>query len=384
MYKNKNIIDCHIHYALPIEPCEVIKTMDATGIDRANLVIVPHRNRLSSVPDALMVKDLYPKRIFVFASLDISGYFAHRNQLGKYFAKHAQQMRLCGCDGIKIVEGKPSMRKMLPIPDFDLETWDPFWEYAEKTGTPILWHVNDPQEFWDKDKIPAWALEKGWYYGEDKLACEAQYTQVLNILKRHPHIKIIFAHFFFLSGQLERLSTILDQYQNVMVDLTPGIEMYINFAKDPQASRNFFEKYQDRIIYGTDIGARNILKKDASDGINLAESRERSNLVRSFLTDSRVVTVKADGNFLIGTTDFDLQGIGLNESIQEKIFSKNFLHFIGEQPQLVDSRRVLRECRKIKRTLNIMKWFDKGLFPDFSAVNRVISYFKEKKAPKKI
>ncbi len=71
-----------------------------------------------------------------------------------------------GADGIKLIEGKPTMRKVLPIPDFDKEVWDPFWDYCEKSGFPILMHVNDPEEFWEKDKIPSWAKSQGWGYDE--------------------------------------------------------------------------------------------------------------------------------------------------------------------------------------------------------------------------
>lgn len=47
-------IDAHIHYALPLEPETLISFMDKNGIDMANLVLVPSRSRLTSVPDALM------------------------------------------------------------------------------------------------------------------------------------------------------------------------------------------------------------------------------------------------------------------------------------------------------------------------------------------
>ena len=56
-------IDAHIHYALPLEPETLIDLMDKTGTEMANLVLVPHRKRLTAVPDALMAKAKYPDRI---------------------------------------------------------------------------------------------------------------------------------------------------------------------------------------------------------------------------------------------------------------------------------------------------------------------------------
>ena len=82
---------------------------------------------------------------------------------------------------------------------------------------------------------------------------------MLSVLARHPRLRIVFAHFFFMSAQLDRLSGILDRYENVSVDLTPGIEMYENFSAAPERARAFFVRYADRIIYGTDIGGRCVL-----------------------------------------------------------------------------------------------------------------------------
>ena len=166
MFCDHKIIDCHIHYSLPIEPAELMDVMDRSGTDMANLVLVPHRQRLSSVPDALMAKHMYPQRLFVFTSLDTSGYFRSPKTLGRHMAAYCADMLRCGCDGVKIIEGKPQMRKMLPVPDFDQPVWDPFFAWAEENRVPILWHVNDPEEFWDEARIPGWAKERGWAYDD--------------------------------------------------------------------------------------------------------------------------------------------------------------------------------------------------------------------------
>ena len=76
-------IDAHIHYSMPLEPETLISFMDRTGIDMANLVLVPHRSRLTAVPDALMAKAKYPDRFYVFTSLDVSEYFRHGKKIGK-------------------------------------------------------------------------------------------------------------------------------------------------------------------------------------------------------------------------------------------------------------------------------------------------------------
>ena len=385
MYNGKKLIDCHIHYALPIDPEALISIMDESGTDMGALVLVPHRQRLSSAPDALMAKAMYPKRLYLFSGLDTSAYFRQPKTVGKAMAAYCAQMLKAGADGIKLIEGKPNMRKMLPIPDFDAPCWEPFWAWAEKEQVPILWHVNDPEEFWDEEKIPGWAKLRGWAYDDSFINNEVQYSQVLKVLERHPKIKIIFAHFFFMSAQLPRLRKIMDSCPNIMVDLTPGIEMYINFSAHLEEARQFFLDYQDRIVYGTDIGARAVISGsgvDPQDGgstaIDREESLPRCRIVKSFLSSDAEYVVEADGNFLVGTEDFTLRGLGLPEEVQEKIFAKNFESFVGGAPKPVIPRLARKECRRVKTAVRIMSIFDKSIKPDFTVVDRVRSYFKNK------
>ncbi len=251
MYKGHKIIDGHIHYMLDLEPDALVKFMDETGMDAANLASISHGTRLSCTLDALTLKALYPGRFYVCGSLDPCEYYRGGEDMGARLASYARRLISCGCDGIKLLEGKPQLRRALPVPDFDAKCWEAFWTFMEETQTPLLWHVNDPEEFWDKSKIPLWAAKLGWEYDDTYINNEAQYAQVLTVLEHHPKLRVTFAHMFFLSAQLSRLSAILDRFANVMVDLTPGIEMYENLSRDAHETRSFFEKYHDRIIYGT-------------------------------------------------------------------------------------------------------------------------------------
>lgn len=375
MLKQFKIIDEHIHYALPISFEELERARALSGADGAVLVTVPDRSRVLVTPEALMMKAHAPDRYYVFTSLDVSEYFKHPKAIGRHFAKYVKRAMKMGCDGVKLIEGKPDMRKRLPIPDFDSECWEEFWAYAEREQVPILWHVNDPEEFWDIDRIPAWAKERGWFYDESYVNNEAQYTQVMRVLERHPKLKITFAHFFFMSAQLERLQGILDAYPNVAVDITPGIELYMKLSENPERSREFFIKNRERILYGTDIGARSVL--GVGSGINMEESLRRSEIVQEFLTGTEKLTVHADGNFLIGTEDFELNALNLPEEVLRDIFSENLLRRVGK-PGALHPRLIIRECRRIKRTITIMSFMDKAIKRDFSYAESVIAYFNKK------
>lgn len=380
----KNIqkrIDAHIHYALPLKPETLVAFMDKNGIDKANLVLVPSRPRLTAVPDALMAKAKYPDRFYVFTSFDVSEYFKHGKEIGKYQAKFVDAMRKCGCDGLKIIEGKPTMRKMMgAIPDFDAAVWEPLWDYLEKTQFPVLWHLNDPESCWGpEEKAPRHIRLGNELYDDTFVNNEEQYRQMEAILDRHPNIKFIFAHLYFMSAQLPRLSAILDKYPNVMVDITPGLEIYVNLSKNPEEARAFFEKYQDRIMYGTDIGARCVLAENAEGALNEDECLARMDLIDGMFDANTHRIMREDGRYLINTDDFVQKGFDLSEEAINKIYWRNFERYVGETPAKANPKLIKKECRRIKTTLKIMSFIDKSMKPDMSVAKDAIAFFHKTK-----
>lgn len=375
MYKDYRVIDCHVHFSYPIDGKKMIDVIKETDADTFNIVLVPDRQKVSSLPEALMLKNINDDKNYVFSNLDVSEYFRHNKTIGKHFKKYAQKALKMGADGIKLIEGKPQIRKALPIPAFDSEAWDEFFEFAEKNNVPILWHVNDPEENWDINKVSEFAKKSGWFYDESYINNEKQYSEVLNVLEKHPNIKICFAHFFFLSNNLDRLSEILDKYPNASIDLTPGIEMYGNLSNNKEKGLMFFEKYQDRIMYGTDICARNVL--GINKEINEKESFRRSEIVKYFLTEKEEIEIESDGNFLIGMDKFILRPFNLKEDICKKIFNDNFVNFTSINPKKTNPKLIKKECNRLKIIIKVMSFIDKTIKVDYSVINEVKAYFKK-------
>lgn len=372
---NAPVLDCHIHYGHPAFMPALIDILDRNKIDKFNIVCTPHRARLSLVPDALHLKAHYPHRVYVFGGLDISPLFMAPQSCGEQFAAYLDTLLEMGCDGIKMIEGKPDMRKMLPITAFDSPVYAPYWSKLEQIGLPLLFHVNDPEEFWHPDRIPAWAIEQGWFYGDGSFVNnELQYTEVINVLRGHPALKVIFAHFFFLSAQLERLSGYLDEFPNMHVDLTPGIEMYHNFNQETQKVRDFFIKYQDRILYGTDIGAKALLSTPEM-GIEPDESATRVNLVRSFLEVDGSFQLAAGGGFLFGKFDGVFQGLHLPNDVLSKIYYKNFERLAGIKPRRINPAAIINECYRLNALIPAMAAAQPGEPADTSIAEMMISYF---------
>lgn len=157
-----------------------------------------------------------------------------------------------GFDGIKMLDGKPGVRLRQNLP-LDAPNYDKMFDYAQRTQFPILYHINDPIEFWYRDRLPQWAVEKNFFYGDGRFPHKYQIDEeTFGFLHKHPNLNLCIAHFFFISDQPGLCCEMLDRYPNLFFDITPGWEMFENFAKDRDYWRHFFDKYSHKILYGTD------------------------------------------------------------------------------------------------------------------------------------
>lgn len=344
-------IDSHAHFAWPVLFDSLTETLRKTGADAVCLLALPGTSRLDPTPDILCYKLMHPDTVFAFGCLDVTVYETAPARCGLLFARRARRLLRMGCDGIKLLEGKPTLRRRFSVPDFDSPAWEPFWAFAEQKRIPLLWHVNDPEQFWNPDAVPAYARNSGWGYGPEDVNNEAQYRQVWNVLLRHPRLNLTLPHLFFLSAQLPRLSEWLDRFPLLRVDLTPGIELYENLSREPEETRAFFRRYGDRIQYGSDIGGRAVLKENVSL-LDEAESLRRVEIIRCFLSGEGEREITADGRYLIGSLPFTLRGMDFNENLLHQIERENFLKFVGAiSPRKVRIPLLKRHLRRLKRTL---------------------------------
>ena len=207
---------------------------------------------------------------------------------------------------------------------------------------------------------------------------EEQYRQVERILQRHPKLKIIFAHFFFLSAQLERLGKLFDTYPNIMVDMTPGSEMYRILSANHDQAQAFIKKYYKRILFGTDMGARCVMVQMMA-AFNETENAARVELINSFFSPEVDEIRGSDGAYLLDVPDFRLRGLDLTEEELDHIFCENFRSFVGQTPARVNPRLVKKECRRILLMLKIMSLIDRKMVPDPTVVKNAMAFFNKKK-----
>ncbi|MEO6148640.1 MAG: amidohydrolase family protein [Mucilaginibacter sp.] len=141
--------------------------------------------------------------------------------------------------------------------------FDPILDYLAKNRIPVMGHLGDPQEAW-------WPIDSMTVKGDiDYFTAHPEYYSYLHpefpkweevigardhMLEKHPDLKFVGVHLGGLEWSIDELAKRLDKFPNMAVDVAerlPHIQRQSITRYDDV--RKFFLKYQDRILYGTDI-----------------------------------------------------------------------------------------------------------------------------------
>lgn len=303
--------------------------MAGCGYEKACIqTITYYKDRnLNRNPLALMLKAENSDYFYVFGGIRYPkpGDYGHCD-----FANEAKRLWELGVDGLKLF-AKPTVQGDFKLP-LDALQFMELYGYCEQNNVPVLFHVGDPATFWHRDRVPDWALANGWYYGDgDFPAYDSQYDACEHFMEAYPRLRIVFPHFFFMADDLSRLSSIMRRHPNMMLDITPGSELYFHLSETPEEGRRFFLEFTDRIFYGTDTMGDGVHPKEA-----LAYRQGMMADIRRFL--------ETEDRFPWGSSNNMLHGLGLPQDALEKITRLNFLKLLGPSPRKLQPDAVLKAC----------------------------------------
>jgi predicted TIM-barrel fold metal-dependent hydrolase len=137
----------------------------------------------------------------------------------------------------------------------DDRRFDPMWETAGALGMPVAIHVSDPDAFFlptDRfnERYEELANHPDWsFHGKDFPSKESLLEARNRVFARHPRTEFVALHVGNRSEDLDYVSSCLDRYPNMHVEIGARIG---ELGRQPRTARRFFEKYQDRILFGTD------------------------------------------------------------------------------------------------------------------------------------
>ncbi len=217
-------------------------------------------NRLKETVAAL--DQAYPGRFLTFALINFEG--IDQDDWGEREAKRLQESFEAGAKGLKFHKGFGlSYRyKDGSIMKVDDPKLDPVWRKCAEFNRPVVIHVADPAAFFTpldrfNERWHELNSNPGWlFYGAQWPKRQDILDALHRVIGKHPNTTFINTHFGNNAEDLAAVGEKLDQYPNMYVDFDARIS---ELGRQPFASRRFFIKYQDRILFGTDTTP----KKDA-------------------------------------------------------------------------------------------------------------------------
>ena len=131
---------------------------------------------------------------------------------------------------------------------------DPVWAKCGELGIPVLIHSADPKPFWqphdaNNERWLELKLRAGRQQSENPVSWEQIISEQHHVFEKHPNTTFINAHFGWFANDLAHLGTLLDKYPNMMVEIGAIIA---ELGRQPRFANKFFEKYQDRVLFGKD------------------------------------------------------------------------------------------------------------------------------------
>jgi uncharacterized protein len=201
------------------------------------------------------VKQHFPNRFIVFANVDFKG--VGEKGWGEKAAAQLEQDVKNGANGLKIYKNlgftvTDINGKRVTVDDSRL---DLIWKKAGELKIPVIIHTADPKPFWQPmdENNERW-LELATHPGRKKSDTDPAPWDTLieeqhRMFKKHPGTTFIAAHFGWYANDLAKLSQLLDDMPNVVVEFGAVIA---ELGRQPRMAKQFFIKYQNRILFGKD------------------------------------------------------------------------------------------------------------------------------------
>jgi predicted TIM-barrel fold metal-dependent hydrolase len=252
-------VDVHSHHwRIPDQTYmdDLVQAMDDMNMGIMVNLSGGQGERLKEVVQTMKAR--YPDRFAVFANLDFEG--IDDPDWGRRAADQLEEDVANGAQGLKIfknlglsVQDAAGARVSVDDPRID-----PVWARAGELGIPVLIHSADPRQFW----MPFDSTNEKWLElklrpnrkrsDTDPAPWETIIAEQHRVFRKHPGTVFINAHLGWFGNDLGHLGRLMDEMPNMYVEI--GAVLY-ELGRQPRAAREFFVRYQDRVLFGKDSWA---------------------------------------------------------------------------------------------------------------------------------
>lgn len=199
--------------------------------------------------------------------------------------------------------------------------FDSIFSYISKKGKVLVGHLGEPKNCWlpldemtaNNDRVYFEEHPQYHMFKHPQLpSYEDQIAARDRMLEKNPDLVFVGAHMGSLEWSVDELAKRLDKFPNMSIDLAARIgQVFHQTIEDREKVRDFFIKYQDRVLYATDLADNGTtdpdeLKKQMSDTWLLDW--------QFFVTDNVMTSDRVNEEFI---------GLKLPKEVVNKIYSKN-------------------------------------------------------------
>ncbi len=200
-----------------------------------------------------------PERFSVFGGVEWTRWTALGDAFPEWAAGRLRAQKDHGAEGLKIwkplgLQVRDHHGQLVGVDDTRLA---PIWETAAALQLPVVIHVADPVAFFDpvdetNERWEELQAHPDWAFTSPPFP---SFMHILNglfhVVKRHPNTTFIGAHVGCYAENLRWVGELLDACPNYSIDISARLG---ELGRQPYTARKFLIRYQDRILFGSDLG----------------------------------------------------------------------------------------------------------------------------------
>lgn len=198
---------------------------------------------------------------------------------------------------------------------------NPVFSHLAATGIPLIAHQGEPYNCWlpvermttRNDQLYFTAHpEYHMYLHPEMPSYESLMARRDTIVSRNPQLRFVGAHMASLEWNVDEAAKFLDAHPNAVIELAARMaQVQYQSVRDYRKVRDFFIRYQDRILYGTDL--------TLNPGEDAAEFRQAAHDVWT----AHWTYLATGQTQRVDDIDAEAPGLALPRSVIDKIYYAN-------------------------------------------------------------
>ena len=208
--------------------------------------------------------------------------------------------------------------------------FDPVFGHLAATGVPLIAHQGEPYNCWlpieqmttRNDQLYFSAHpEYHMYLHPEMPSYQDLMARRDAMVARNPNLQFVGAHMASLEWSVDEAAEFLDAHPNAVIELAARMaQIQYQSVRDHRKVREFFIRYQDRILYGTD------LTLNPDDDAEAFRQAAHDVWTRDWTYLATGDTQRVDD------IDADVMGLALPRSVIDKIYSANARRVFFSRP----------------------------------------------------